>query len=323
MVPGPRFDKPGKSPFMDMQLVPVYADEASDARREDQPDGAAEPRHPHRDGEEGRRVVVVRRRRHGAVRRAAERGRADARRRLRRAPGRARADGAGPQGPGRWRPSSRRNGWRRRTSCWRSSAPASRGHRRRGARAHARDVDSRVAHPPERGGRHGAGALHARLRRSAASSPSWACAKAWPCTPGMTLFRIAGLEKVWAVAEVPEAQAVRLARGQKVKAVLQADAVADLRRRAEGDPAAGQREHAHAAGALRGRQQGGKLTPGMLLRLQVAGPSSSAPGRAVRGRHPHRHARGRHRAQGRGRVRAARGHARRRPRRRARGASKG
>lgn len=28
MVPGHRFDKPGKSPFMDMQLVPVYADEA-------------------------------------------------------------------------------------------------------------------------------------------------------------------------------------------------------------------------------------------------------------------------------------------------------
>jgi len=26
MVPGKRFDKPGKSPFMDMQLVPVYAD---------------------------------------------------------------------------------------------------------------------------------------------------------------------------------------------------------------------------------------------------------------------------------------------------------
>jgi Cu(I)/Ag(I) efflux system membrane fusion protein len=28
MVPATRFDKPGKSPFMDMQLVPVYADEA-------------------------------------------------------------------------------------------------------------------------------------------------------------------------------------------------------------------------------------------------------------------------------------------------------
>lgn len=30
MVPGQRFDKPGKSPFMDMQLVPVYADESGD-----------------------------------------------------------------------------------------------------------------------------------------------------------------------------------------------------------------------------------------------------------------------------------------------------
>lgn len=31
MVPNARFDKPGKSPFMDMPLVPVYADEANDA----------------------------------------------------------------------------------------------------------------------------------------------------------------------------------------------------------------------------------------------------------------------------------------------------
>ncbi len=31
MVPGQRFDKPGKSPFMDMDLVPVYADAATDA----------------------------------------------------------------------------------------------------------------------------------------------------------------------------------------------------------------------------------------------------------------------------------------------------
>ena len=29
MVPGAKFDKPGKSPFMDMDLVPVYADETS------------------------------------------------------------------------------------------------------------------------------------------------------------------------------------------------------------------------------------------------------------------------------------------------------
>jgi membrane fusion protein, copper/silver efflux system len=32
MVPGPKFDKPGKSPFMDMQLVPVYADEGAGAQ---------------------------------------------------------------------------------------------------------------------------------------------------------------------------------------------------------------------------------------------------------------------------------------------------
>ena len=30
MVPGQKFDKPGKSPFMDMQLAPVYADEGAD-----------------------------------------------------------------------------------------------------------------------------------------------------------------------------------------------------------------------------------------------------------------------------------------------------
>src|SRR5438552_17285975 len=30
MVPGQKFDKPGKSPFMDMQLVPVYGDGGGD-----------------------------------------------------------------------------------------------------------------------------------------------------------------------------------------------------------------------------------------------------------------------------------------------------
>jgi membrane fusion protein, copper/silver efflux system len=30
MTPGPRFDKPGKSPFMDMELVPVYADQTTE-----------------------------------------------------------------------------------------------------------------------------------------------------------------------------------------------------------------------------------------------------------------------------------------------------
>ncbi len=40
MVPGPKFDKPGKSPFMDMQLVPVYADETADTGVSVSPDFA-------------------------------------------------------------------------------------------------------------------------------------------------------------------------------------------------------------------------------------------------------------------------------------------
>ena len=51
--------------------------------------------------------------------------------------------------------------------------------------------------------------------------------------------------------------------------------LADVRRRAEGNSAAGQRQHPHAAGALRGRQQGRQAVPGMLLRLQIAGPTMS------------------------------------------------
>ena len=33
MVPGNKFDKPAKSPFMDMMLVPVYADSDTDASK--------------------------------------------------------------------------------------------------------------------------------------------------------------------------------------------------------------------------------------------------------------------------------------------------
>jgi Cu(I)/Ag(I) efflux system membrane fusion protein len=37
MAPGQKFDQPGKSPFMDMPLVPVYADEVGDAGNADAP----------------------------------------------------------------------------------------------------------------------------------------------------------------------------------------------------------------------------------------------------------------------------------------------
>ena len=94
-------------------------------------------------------------------------------------------------------------------------------------------------------------------------------------TPGMTLFRIAGLEKVWAVAEVPEAQAAHLAKGQRVKAALEADPTQTF----EGELAELLPQVSSTTRTLQARfevdNKTGKLTPGMLLRLQVAGPSSS------------------------------------------------
>jgi Cu(I)/Ag(I) efflux system membrane fusion protein len=94
-------------------------------------------------------------------------------------------------------------------------------------------------------------------------------------SPGMTLFRIAGLEKVWAVAEIPEAQAVRLTRGQKVKAVLQADASHSF----EGELKEIVPQVSATSRTLQARfevdNKGDRLTPGMLLRLQVAGPTST------------------------------------------------
>jgi Cu(I)/Ag(I) efflux system membrane fusion protein len=94
-------------------------------------------------------------------------------------------------------------------------------------------------------------------------------------SPGMTLFRIAGLEKLWAVAEVPEAQAARLTRGQKVKAVLQADASQTF----DGELKEILPQVSASTRTLQARfevdNKGGRLTPGMLLRLQVAGPSLS------------------------------------------------
>ena len=80
MVPGQRFDKPGKSPFMDMPLQPVYADAAN---------AAGVKVSPQVQQNLGIRTATVKRaevaasfdaRGHGAVRRAPDRRRPDARR---------------------------------------------------------------------------------------------------------------------------------------------------------------------------------------------------------------------------------------------------
>src|SRR3546814_7476339 len=49
MVPDQRFDKPGKSPFMDMQLVPKYADEVR-GRHQHRARHPPESRHQNRGG---------------------------------------------------------------------------------------------------------------------------------------------------------------------------------------------------------------------------------------------------------------------------------
>lgn len=94
-------------------------------------------------------------------------------------------------------------------------------------------------------------------------------------TPGMTLFRIAGLAKVWAVAEIPEAQAVRLVPGQRVKAALQADATQTF----DGELKEILPQVSSSTRTLQARfevdNKNAKLVPGMLLRLQVAGPMST------------------------------------------------
>ncbi len=93
-------------------------------------------------------------------------------------------------------------------------------------------------------------------------------------SPGTTLFRIAGLEKVWAVADIPEAQAVRLAPGQKVHAILQADPSQTF----DGTLTEVIPEVSATTRTLKARfevdNRAGRLTPGMLLRLAVGGAAA-------------------------------------------------
>lgn len=278
MVPGPRFDKPGKSPFMDMQLVPVYADSATGAGSE----GGVKIS-PAVQQNLGIRYAGVRRTEAsssfdavGAVQ-FDERLNAAVQTRVAgyveglsvRAPmervrkGQALAtifapDWLGPQ-----------NEWLalRRSGASPDLVAAAR------ERMRAMSIPAELIRRSEE-----TGTAQARYVLTAPVDGVVAelgVREGVAVTPGMTLFRIAGLQKVWAVAEIPEAQAVRLARGQKVKAVLQADASQSF------DGALDEilPEINTTTRTLKARfevdNRSGKLTPGMLLRLQVAGPASS------------------------------------------------
>ena len=278
MVPGQRFDKPGKSPFMDMQLVPVYADSATGA-----PNETGVTVSPAVQQNLGIRYASVRRAETSASFEAVGAVQFDERLNVAvqtrvagyvehlsvRAPmervrkGQALAtvfapDWLGPQNE--------------LLALKRSGAPPD-------LVAAARDRMRAMSIPAELIRRsEESGTAHARYVLSAPSDGVVAelgVREGVAITPGVTLFRIAGLERVWAVAEIPEAQAVRLTRGQKVKAILQADAAQTF---------AGTLDEIipeinSSTRTLKARfevdNRSGKLTPGMLLRLQVASPASS------------------------------------------------
>ena len=283
MVPGQRFDKPGKSPFMDMQLVPMYAD--SGAASAVQVSAAAEQSLGIRYATvrrsamsssfdavgtvqfDERRNVAVQTRVAGYVEHLAVRAPME---RVRKGQALATVfapDWIGPQNE--------------LIALKRSGVSAD-------LIAAARDR-LRAMSVPEDLVRRSEAAGSAQARFTLASPIDGVVAELGvregaAVSPGMTLFRISGLQTVWAVAEVPEAQAARLARGQKVKATLQADASQAF----EGELKEILPEVSAATRTLKARfevdNRAGRLTPGMLLRLTVAGPKSArlvAPSEAV------------------------------------------
>lgn len=274
MVPGPRFDKPGKSPFMDMQLVPVYVDEQADAGVKVSPGvqqnlgirtatvtraqvassfdavGAVQF--------DERLTEAVQTRVNGYVERLLVRAPMEYVRRGQPLATIFAPDWLGPQ-----------NEYLalKRAGVSQDLLAAARD------RMRAMSIPEALIRQSEQ-----AGTAQARFTLSSPVSGVVAelgVREGVAANPGMTLFRIAGLEKVWAIAEVPEVQAVRLQRGQKVKAALQADASQTF----DGELKEILPQVSASTRTVQARfevaNKGGRLTPGMLLRLQVAGPASS------------------------------------------------
>lgn len=274
MVPGARFDKPGKSPFMDMELVPVYADEASHAGVKVSPSiqqnlgfRTAVVRRDDVSSSFGaigtvqfdeRLNVAVQTRVAGYVERLTVRAPMEQVRN-----GQALATIFAPE----WLAPQNEFLALKRSGVAPDIVAAARD------RMRAMSIPESLIRQSEE-----TGAAQARFTLTAPVSGVVAelgIREGVQVSPGMTLFRIAGLEKVWAVAEVPEVQAVRLARGQRVKAVLQADPSQAF----DGELKEVLPQVSANTRTLQARfevdNRTGKLTPGMLLRLQVAGAASS------------------------------------------------
>jgi Cu(I)/Ag(I) efflux system membrane fusion protein len=272
MVPGARFDKPGKSPFMDMQLVPVYADEANEGGVKVSP-GVQQNL--------GIRTASVTRSRVASTFDAVGSVQLDERltesvqtrvagyveRLLVRAPMEYVRKGQGlvtiyaPD----WLGPQNEYLALQRSAASQDLVAAARD------RMRALSIPDALVRQSEQ-----AGTAQARFTLAAPVSGVVAelgIREGVSVAPGTTLFRIAGLEKVWAVAEIPEAQAIRLASGQKVTAALQADQSQTF----SGELKEILPELSANTRTLKARfeidNRRARLTPGMLLRMQVAGPA--------------------------------------------------
>jgi membrane fusion protein, copper/silver efflux system len=273
MVPGQRFDKPGKSPYMDMPLVPVYADEQAGSGVQVAPgvqQNLGLRTAPVRKAQvassfdavgavqfDERLSVSVQTRVAGYVERLAVRAPMESVRK-----GQVLAILFAPEwlGP-----------LNELVALERSGAASELVQAAR-ARTQALSIPQELVRQAEE-----TGVAQARFALTAPASGVVAelgVREGVQVAPGMTLFRIAGLEKVWAVAEIPEAQAIWLARGQKVAAALQAD---------PGQTFDGQLKEilpqvSASTRTLQARfevdNRAGKLMPGMLLRIRVAGPTA-------------------------------------------------
>ena len=269
MVPGPRFDKPGKSPFMDMQLVPVYADEGgadggvkvSATVQQNLGIRTAAVRHAQVASSfdavgsvqfDERLTAAVQTRVAGYIERLAVRAPAETVR-----VGQPLATVYAPD----WL--APLNEWLalKRSGAAPELVAAAR------ERLRALSVPDALVQQSE-----AAGTAQARYTLNAPLGGVVAelgVREGMAVTPGMTLFRIAGLSKVWAVVDVPEAQALNLRRGQKVSATLQADAS----RTFDGELREILPQVSAATRTLQARfevdNRDGRLLPGMLLRLQL------------------------------------------------------
>jgi Cu(I)/Ag(I) efflux system membrane fusion protein len=274
MVPGPRFDKPGKSPFMDMQLVPVFADEASNAGVKVSPavqqdlgmrtavvksaDVASSFDAIGTVQFDERLDIAVQTRVAGYVEHLAVRAPMEQVRK-----GQPLATIYAPD----WLAPQNELLALERAGAGSELVAAARD------RLRALSVPESLVRQSEE-----IGAAQARFTLVAPVGGVVAelgVREGVAVAPGTTMFRIAGLEKVWAVAEVPEAQALHLVAGRKVKAVLQADAT----RTFDGELEEILPQVSASTRTLQARfevdNKAAALTPGMLLRLQVAGASSS------------------------------------------------